>query len=132
MQLSITLTIAAGAALLNIWLMTRCAKARKIAEVSVGNGGDEFLTRRMRAHANFAESTPLVLILITALELTGGTSMWLWLVGIVYIVGRIAHAFGMDGGSLAIGRFFGTVITMLTLLGLAVMALISVYSKLGG
>ena len=131
MQLSITLTIAAAAALLNLWLMRRCAKARQAAEVSIGNGGDDFLTRRMRAHANFAESTPIVLILIAALELAGGTSTWLWLVGIAYIMGRFAHAFGMDGGALAKGRFYGTVITMLTLLGLATMALISVYSKLG-
>jgi hypothetical protein len=38
----------------------------------------------------------------------------------------------MDGGALAKGRLIGTILTMLTLLGLAVMALVSVYSKLGG
>ena len=132
MQFSITLTIAAGAALLNLWLMIRCGQARIANKVSIGDGGDEFLTRRMRAHANFAENTPIVLILIAALELSGGTTGWLWAVGILYIIGRIAHPFGMDGGSMQIGRTIGTAITMLTLLGLAIMALISVYSKLGG
>jgi uncharacterized protein len=132
MALSITLTISAAAALLNLWLMMRCGKARMAGKVSVGDGGDEFLIRRMRAHANFIESAPIVLILIAALELTGGTQTWLWAVGITFILGRIAHAFGMDGGSIEKARMIGTIITMLTLLGLAAMALISVYSKLGG
>lgn len=131
MMLSITLTIGAAAALLNIWLMIRCGRARTSEKVSVGDGGNELVIRRMRAHSNFIESAPLVLILIGALEATGGTSNWLWYVGILYIMGRIAHAFGMDGGSLAKGRMVGTAVTMLTLLGLAVMAFISVYSKLG-
>lgn len=132
MQISITLTIAAAAALLNLWLMMRCGKARMSGKISVGDGGDEFLIRRMRAHANFIESAPIVLILIAALEVSGGTANWLWAVGITYIIGRIAHAFGMDGGAIEKARMVGTLITMLTLLGLAVMALISVYSKLGG
>lgn len=131
MMLSITLTIAAAAALLNIWLMIRCGRVRVSEKVNVGDGGNEMVTRRMRAHANFVESTPFVLILIGTLEATGGTSNWLWYAGIIYILGRIAHAFGMDGGSLAKGRMVGTIVTMLTLLGLAVMAFISVYSKLG-
>ena len=132
MELSITLTIAAAAALINMWLIIRCGQARTSEKVSVGDGGNEFVIRRMRAHANFIESAPIVLILIGALEATGGTSNWLWLVGIVYTLGRLAHALGMDGGALAKGRTVGTLITMLTLLGLAAMALISVYSKLGG
>jgi uncharacterized protein len=129
--LPITLTIAAGAALVNIWLMIRCGQARTKGGVSVGDGGDEFLIRRMRAHANFIESAPIVLVLIAALETSGGTSNWLWYVGIAFIVGRLAHGLGMDGGALGKGRMVGTLITMLTLVGLSIMALISVYSKLG-
>ena len=129
--LPITLTIAAGAALVNIWLGIRCGQARTKAGVSVGDGGDEFLIRRMRAHANFIENAPIVLILLGALEATGGTSNWLWYVGIAFIFGRLAHGLGMDGGTFGKGRMVGTLITGLTLIGLAVMALISVYSKLG-
>jgi uncharacterized protein len=130
MTLSITLTIAAAAALINIWLMARCGQARTSEKVSIGDGGSEMVIRRMRAHANFIESAPIVLILVAALELTGGTSTWLWAVGIVYTIGRLLHPIGMDGGSLEKGRMIGTLLTMLTLLGLAAMALISVYSKL--
>jgi uncharacterized membrane protein YecN with MAPEG domain len=131
LSLPITLTIAAGAALVNIWLMIRCGQARTKGQVSIGDGGDEHLIRRMRAHANFVESTPFVLILIAALEATGGSAMWLWYVGIAFIFGRLAHGLGMDGGTFEKGRMVGTLITMLTLVGLAGYALWSVYSKLG-
>jgi uncharacterized membrane protein YecN with MAPEG domain len=130
LALPVTLTIAAGAALVNLWLMIRCGQARTKGGVSIGDGGDEFLIRRMRAHANFVESAPFVLILIAALEVTGGTNNWLWIIGIGYIVGRLAHGLGMDGGSLGKGRMVGTLITFLTLIGLAGWALWTVYSAM--
>jgi uncharacterized protein len=83
----------------------------------------------MRAHANFVENAPFVLILIAAIEATSKTSpMWLWWVGIAFIFGRLAHGLGMDGGALGKGRMVGTLITMLTLLGLAGFALWTVYT----
>jgi uncharacterized protein len=131
LSLPITLTIAAGAALVNVWLMIRCGQIRTRESISVGDGGSEALIRRMRAHANFVESAPFVLVLIAAIEATAGTSNWLWGIGIAYIVGRLGHGLGMDGGTFASGRIVGTIITMLSLLGLAGYALYSVYSKLG-
>lgn len=128
LSLPVTLTIAAGAALVNMWLMIRCGQARTKGGVSIGDGGDEFLIRRMRAHANFVESTPFVLILLAALEATGGTNNWLWGLGILYIVGRLAHGLGMDGGAFGKGRMVGTLITFITLIGLAGWALWVVYS----
>jgi uncharacterized protein len=129
LSLPITLTIAAGAALVNIWLSIRCGQARTKNKVSIGDGGDEFVIRRMRAHANFVENAPFVLILIAALEVSSKTSpMWLWYVGIIFIFGRLAHGLGMDGGALGKGRMIGTLITMLTLLGLAGFALWRVYT----
>jgi uncharacterized protein len=130
-SLPITLTIAAGAALVNVWLMIRCGQIRTRESISIGDGGSEALIRRMRAHANFVESAPFVLALIAAIEATAGTSNWLWGAGIAYIVGRLAHGLGMDGGALGSGRVVATLITMLSLLGLAGYALYSVYSKLG-
>lgn len=128
LSLPVTLTIAAGAALVNIWLMIRCGQARTKGGVSIGDGGDEYLIRRMRAHANFVESAPFVLVLIAALEATGGTNNWLWGMGILYIVGRLAHGLGMDGGAFGKGRMVGTLITFVTLIGLAGWALWSVYA----
>ncbi|APG62152.1 GST-like protein [Sphingorhabdus lutea] len=125
MQLPILLTIGAGAALINIWLMVRCGQARGKASVSVGDGGDDLLTRRMRAHANFIESAPIVLILLGAMEMAFGTNNWLWATGIIFIIGRLAHPLGMEGAMKL--RMIGTVISMLTLLGLAIAALLKVY-----
>ena len=95
--LPISLTIAAGAALLNLWLTVRVGRVRGTENVSIGDGGSEPLIRRMRAHSNFVENTAFVLILLALVELGMGSSIWLWAVGALYRVGRILHALGMDG-----------------------------------
>lgn len=123
--LPISLTIAAGAALLNLWLSMRVGRVRTKEKVFVGDGGNELVTRRMRAHSNFVENTAFVLILLALVELGMGSSMWLWGAGALYLVGRILHALGMDG--MMWGRMAGTAITMLTQLGLAITALTIVY-----
>lgn len=128
MKLQITLVIAAAAAILNIWLAVRVGRVRTANKVSVGDGGDEAVIRRMRAHANYTEYTPFFLILLAAIELAIGYSIWLWAVAILYILGRIAHAFGMDGASKL--RSAGIIITMLVLLGMAIWAIVIAYSGL--
>jgi uncharacterized membrane protein YecN with MAPEG domain len=117
MILPISLTTAAAAAILNFWLGIRIGQVRTREKISVGDGGNEALIRRMRAQANFVEFTPFVLILIALIELGVGTSTWLWAVSAVYIIGRIAHAIGMDGNSKA--RGIGISITLVVMLGLA-------------
>ncbi len=123
MILPITLTIAGAAALVNIWLMIRVGQVRTSEKVSIGDGGNEKVIRRMRAHANYGESLPIVLILIAAIELASGSSSWLWIVGGVYMLGRVAHGIGMDGGKLGKGRMIGTVLTLLIMLGLGAYAI---------
>lgn len=123
--LPISLTIAAGAALLNLWLTVRVGRIRTKEKIFVGDGGNEAVIRRMRAHSNYVENTAFVLILLALVELGVGSSMWLWGVGALYLIGRILHALGMDG--MKGGRMVGTAITMLTQLGLAITALAVVY-----
>ena len=122
--LPVTLSAAAAAAIINIWLMIRVGQIRSAEKISVGDEDNESLIRRMRAQANFVESTPFVLILLAAIELTGRGNPWLTYVAGIYIIGRIGHAFGMDGGSLSMGRVIGTVITLLTQIGLAAVAVL--------
>jgi len=120
--LTVTLSTAAAAAILNIWLMLRIGAVRNAEKISVGDEDIENLIRRMRAQANFVENAPFVLILIGAIELSGRGEPWLaWVAGL-FIIGRIAHAFGMEGGSLLVGRMIGTIVSLLTLLGLSVVA----------
>ena len=108
-----------------MWLSLRVGRVRTKEKVFIGDGGNEPLTRRMRAHSNFVENTAFVLILLALVELGLGSSLWLWGVGALYLVGRILHAIGMDG--MMWGRMVGTIITMLTQLGLAIGALAIVY-----
>ena len=51
--LTITLTIAGAAALLNLWLGMRVSQLRIRDKVAIGDGGNARIAARMRAHANF-------------------------------------------------------------------------------
>ncbi|MBX7495410.1 MAPEG family protein [Qipengyuania sp. 6B39] len=122
MFLPVTLTAAAAAALINLWLAVRVGQMRGATKTIHGDDGGGPLTRRMRAQLNFVENTPFVLILVAAIELSGKGNPWLaWVVG-VYMLGRVAHGIGMDGEGPTKPRMIGVLITMLTLLGLAVAA----------
>lgn len=121
--LPVTLTIAGAAALINIWLGWRVGQVRISEKVSMGDGGNARVVCRMRAHANYAEYTPFVLILLGLIEAARGTSLILWAIGGVYLLARIAHAFGMDATSPSKLRMIGTIATMLALLGLGAWAL---------
>src|SRR6476646_9498178 len=94
----VTLSSAAACALLNIWLGSRIAAFRKEYRVSVGDGGHEPLMRRMRAQSNFIEHAPFVLILLAGLEISGGNRIALAGIAAIFIVARILHGIGMDGG----------------------------------
>ncbi|RED17438.1 MAPEG family protein [Parasphingopyxis lamellibrachiae] len=126
MKLEITLVVAAAAVLLNLWLSIRVGRVRLAEKVFVGDGGNEAVIRRMRAHANFIENAPFFLVLLAVIELASGSSIWLWGVSLLFVIARIAHAFGMDRDSKL--RPFGVMMTMLILLGLALYALFIAYS----
>ncbi len=124
-MLPITLMTAGAAAILNLWLAMRTGSVRTRAKIDVGDGGNALLIRRMRAHSNFVEYTPFILILIGLIEYTSGTSLWLWVVSAMFLLGRVGHALGMDG--LPAGRMVGTIITFLLLLGLGGYAVVLPY-----
>jgi uncharacterized membrane protein YecN with MAPEG domain len=126
--LPIALVTAGAAALLNFWLGLRVSRLRMSEKIMVGDGGNPRLLARMRAQLNFAEYAPLVLILIALVELARGTQAWLWGVALLFIVGRVLHAFGMDGWKP--GRMIGIAFTMLTMLGLAAYAVFLGYTGL--
>lgn len=124
MLLPTTLSLTASAAVINFWLALRCGQVRAKAKISIGTGGNDLLERRMRAQLNFVENTPWILLLIAGIELAGKGGAWLAPVGALFMVGRVAHGLGMDGTALEKGRSVGTIITMLSQLGLAVVAVL--------
>lgn len=117
----VTLVLAGLSALLNLWLSMRVGQVRRGEGVSVGDGGNERVIRRMRAHANFAENASLLLILVLAIELAVGPSPWLWGAAALFVLARVGHAFGMDGWGP--GRAAGTGVTLLLQLALAIWAI---------
>lgn len=123
MILPITLTIAGAAALLNIWLSMRVSQLRRAHKVSIGDGGNEAVRTRMRAHANYAETTPIFLILLALIELAKGSPTWLWLAAILFILARLAHPFGMERSGANALRVGSIAISWLVLLGLAAYAI---------
>lgn len=129
MILPITLTIAGAAAILHVWLSLRVSRLRRPLKIGVGDGGNEVLARRMRAHGNYAENMPIFLVLLGFLELATGGSLWLWGAAIAFILGRIAHAFGMDRPGANPLRVGGIAISWLVLLGLGGYAILIAYQS---
>lgn len=109
-----SLATAAACGLINLWLAIRVGQMRRLHQVSVGDGGNMAVIARMRAHANFTEFAPIVLILLALLELARGTSPYLWAGGFAFVIARICHGVGMD--TWKPGRAIGVALTMLILL----------------
>lgn len=127
MVLPITLSIAAAAALINLWLALRIVVGRVRGKILIGDGGDSRLASGMRAQANFVEYAPFVLVLMALIELAGGASFWLWMLGGVFILARIGHGWGMMRPAPNIGRAGGAMGTWAVLALLAGWAIGIVY-----
>jgi uncharacterized membrane protein YecN with MAPEG domain len=129
MILPITLTIAGAAAILHVWLSLRVSRLRRPLKIGIGDGGNEILHRRIRAHANFSENVPLTLVLLGFVELATGGSLWLWGAAILFILARMAHVFGMDRPGAHPLRVGGITISWLVTLGLGIFAILLAYQS---
>jgi uncharacterized protein len=109
-----TLATAAACALLAVWLGVRVSQVRVKHKVLVGDGGDPLVLARMRAHANFVEYAPFVLILLGLIELAKGPAVHLWAYGAVFVLARVAHGIGMERSRA--GRMIGILVTWALLL----------------
>lgn len=127
-MLPITLTMAAAAALINLWLGVRCIQVRTKAKIMTGDGGNTLLLHRMRAQSNFAEYVPVFLILLGLVEYAKGPQSWLWGLGLAFIVGRVLHPLGMDVPTRNAFRGLGILLTWACTLVVAGAALWIVYT----
>ena len=120
----ITLLFASLHALLLLGLIAPISRHRHRHGIGLGSGGDPLLARKIRVHANFIEFVPIALLLLWLLELAGLRSAWLWTFGAALLLARVMHAIGLSRhGGYSFGRFWGTVLTMLVLLAMAVSGL---------
>lgn len=127
MILPVTLVIAAAAGLINVWLAIRVTQVRSKNKVWLGDGGHEPVLARTRAHLNFVEYAPFVLILVALIELARGSSLWLWLLGVAFILARLCHGLGMDANAPKFLRPLGAMTTLAVLLALSGWALVIGY-----
>jgi len=81
--------------------------------VSLGDGGDPIVLRRMRGHANFAEYVPLILLMMAMLELSHFSRYFLHAAGILLVAARLLHGYALSFTSkFKFGRFWGTALTL--------------------
>jgi uncharacterized protein len=90
---------------------------RRSKLIGMGDGGDRTAARFIRVHGNFCENAPFALALLILVALTGGPTLALHGIGLLFLLGRGLHAYGLSrsGGS-SPGRVGGMIITHISLL----------------
>ncbi len=94
--MTITAFYASLLAALYLVLSARVIGWRRAQQVELGHGEDPELLRRMRVHANFAEYVPFALLVMALAENMSPPRPLLHLVGIMLVVGRLVHAYGLS------------------------------------
>ena len=110
MSIPVTLTYASFFAIFALVLSFRAGTYRGKAGVSVlyGDPANMELAQRIRVHQNFLEYVPMILIVMGAIEANGGSAMFLYVIGDLLFIARIAHAIGLKHDNIAhIGRLIG-------------------------
>lgn len=97
-DMMLTTTTLYALILIAIWfvLWIRVTSARSALNCSIGDRGDLALLQKIRRHGNFIEWVPLVLVLMVLAEAQGADALWLHAAGILLVVGRLAHPFGLQ------------------------------------
>jgi uncharacterized protein len=98
--------------LMGVFLAFRVIAQRRSKLIGMGDGGDKTAARLIRVHGNFCENAPFALALLILLALLGAPVLIIHVVGLLFVAGRAAHAFGLSrtGGS-SVGRVGGMLAT---------------------
>lgn len=114
----VTALYAALNALLNILLAFRVTELRK--KHKVAHGADDAkspLAIGIRAHGNNAEYVPLGIVMLLVVELCGGSSMWLHIIGGTLLLGRVLHPIGLPRKAPNPARWLGVALTFVAIVG---------------
>lgn len=126
LPLPVTLLTACLLSLIYVVLFARVVLARVRLRISLGDGGNPDMLARMRAHANFSEYVPLILILMGILELSKVNPIMLMVAGALLVIFRIMHALGVPQAPPNALRTVGAAGTALILVCLAIGGLVLV------
>ncbi len=69
MYVPITMITTGILGLLFLWHASRIIKVRASLKLGLGDGGEESMVRKIRTHPNFAEYTPLPLVVLLLLQI---------------------------------------------------------------
>lgn len=94
LPLPVTICMTAIFVLMLTVLSVTVSVRRAQLQVRIGDGDDNSLRRRIRAHGNFVENAPLCILLVLAIEAILATSTIIWIVAAILIASRILHAIG--------------------------------------
>lgn len=120
----ITMLYAALLALIYIGLTLYTVEGRFKYRVGLGDGGNEAMAQRIRAHANFAEFVPFALLLIFFVEYARYPVMLVHGLGIALVIARLLHVAGLvSSAGKSFGRMWGTILTLIVMLVSAVLLL---------
>ena len=96
MGLLITPIYAALLSLIFVVLSIKTIIIRRKNKVAVGDGNKPQLQRAMRVHANFAEYTPIAIILVGFVESLKYNEIIVHILLSLFLLGRIIHAYGLS------------------------------------
>ncbi|QSX33398.1 MAPEG family protein [Shewanella avicenniae] len=118
MTLYVSGLYAALSGLLLLGLSALVVLVRVKKNVGIGDGQQPSLIAAIRAQGNYVEYAPMVLLLLALAEVAKFEPMWLHILGIVWLVGRLLHAYGMvkAEGGVHLGRLVGILSTWAVLL----------------
>ena len=106
--------------LLLIVLSTQVVLARRRFRVRLGHGSDDGMQQAVRVQANFTEYVPFAVLLLVLAEITGLPTAAVHGAGILLVVSRLLHAWGLSHSpGRTFGRFYGTAGTWLVIVALS-------------
>ena len=82
-----------GAMLIVLYL--NVSKRRLTTMIGLGDGANAELERRIRIHGSFVESVPIALVLLSLFEYAGGEPAYVHSLGLLLLLSRVAHAYGL-------------------------------------
>lgn len=112
-------------------LMFRVGQVRMKEDINLGDGGNNTLMTRIRAHGNYTENMPIALIGLIGLAMLKASPIALYVFGTVFFIGRILHAMGMRPKSNGKPRLYGMLCTLFTHFGQALGLLYLILTNLG-
>ena len=104
--------------LLQVWLTLRIALYRRANRISLGDGDDSVLRKRVRIHGNYTETVPIALIGLLGLVLLQIPLIWIHIFGGGFLISRLLHIHGMSQrGAIGPARPIGVLLTIALLIG---------------